>query len=49
MNIERTITDIPPDVVDEVIGDFVSEGCTAVKTKQPDGNFTVVATCPVGA
>jgi hypothetical protein len=35
----------PPDDVDEVIADFESEGCTATASKQPDGNFTVVAVC----
>ena len=47
MNIERRITDVPPDMVDEVVADFESEGCTATAAKQPDGNFTVVANCPV--
>jgi hypothetical protein len=48
MSIQRTITDIPPEEVDMVAGDFVSEGCTVVKTLQTDGNWTVVATCPDG-
>jgi hypothetical protein len=46
MSVQRTITDIPPEDVDTVVGDFESEGCTAVKKQQPDGNWTVIATCP---
>jgi hypothetical protein len=46
MSIQRKITDIPDDQVDDVIKDFESEACTAEKQKQPDGNWTVVATCP---
>lgn len=45
--IERTLTDVSPSEADGIIGDFESEGCTAKKTPQGDGNFTVVATCPV--
>lgn len=45
--IERTLNDIPGSDVDEVIRDFESEGCTATKTQQPDGNWTVVASCPL--
>jgi len=49
MSVERKLTDIPPDEVDEVVGDFESEGCTIEsKTKQADGNWTVVASCPSG-
>lgn len=46
MSIERTLTDVPADLVDEVVADFESEGCQVVKTRQPDGRFTLVATCP---
>lgn len=46
MSTQRTITDIPPDQVDTVVADFESEGCTATKKQQPDGNWTVTATCP---
>jgi hypothetical protein len=46
MSIERTLLDVPTEIVDEIIGDFESEGCQVVKTKQPDGKFTLVATCP---
>jgi hypothetical protein len=45
--IERTLTDIPGSEVDGVVADFVSEGCTATKTQQADGNWTVVASCPI--
>jgi hypothetical protein len=47
MTIERTVSSIPSAYVEEVISDFESEGCTAIKTQQPDGTWTVVATCPV--
>jgi hypothetical protein len=46
MPTERVLTDIPQDDVDQVIGDFESEGCTAVEEKQANGLFTVRATCP---
>jgi hypothetical protein len=46
MSTRRTITDIPTEDVDTVVSDFESEGCKATKTKQTDGNWTVVATCP---
>ena len=46
MSTERTLTDVPKDLVKEVIEDFESEGCQVVKTRQPDGKFTLVATCP---
>lgn len=46
--IVREMTDVPASDVDEVQGDFESEGCTVVRTKQPDGNFTLTATCPAG-
>jgi hypothetical protein len=42
----RTLSDIPDDEVDQVVGDFESEGCTVQKKRQEDGNWTVVATCP---
>lgn len=46
MSTQRTITDVLPEDVDSVVSDFVSEGCTAVKKQQADGNWTVTATCP---
>ncbi len=46
MPTENVLTDIPQDDVDQIIEDFKSEGCTAVKEKQADGLFTVRATCP---
>lgn len=48
MPTELKLTDIPPEDVDEVIRDFESEGCTATRTEQRDGNFTVTAQCPEG-
>jgi len=38
------LTDIPPSDVDEVIGDYLSQGATVKKIKQTDGNWTVRAT-----
>lgn len=46
--IERRLTDIPNADVDEVASDFESEGCTVIRVKQSDGNWTIVATCPLG-
>ena len=48
MSIQRTLTDIPNGDVEEVVKDFESEGCTVVKERQKDGNWTVTATCPEG-
>ena len=42
----RIIKDIPDSEVDEVVRDLESEGCTVEKEKQPNGNWTVRATCP---
>ena len=42
----KVLKDIPESEVDEVVSDFESEGCTVEKEKQPDGNYTVRATCP---
>lgn len=44
--IERKLTDIPSDEVEQVTQDFESEGCTVSITQQPDGRWTVIATCP---
>jgi hypothetical protein len=44
--IEHELTDIPSNEVDQVIQDFESEGCTVNKIQQPDGKWTVIATCP---
>ncbi len=46
MSVVRTLRDIPGSEVDEVVSDFESEGCTVEKEQQPDGNWTVRATCP---
>jgi len=46
MSAERVLRDIPEDELEEVIGDFESEGCTVTKKKQPDEKWTVIATCP---
>jgi hypothetical protein len=38
-----TLTGIADSTVDQVVGDFQSEGATVTKTKQADGTWTVVA------
>ena len=43
---KHTLTDIPPDQIDEVVADFQSEGCTVTKVEQADGKWTVNADCP---
>jgi hypothetical protein len=46
----QTETDVPPDKVDRVVAGFKAQGADPVtKTKQPDGNYTVVATFPDAA
>ncbi len=43
----RTLKNVPPDKVDDVVQQFKDAGATKVtKTKQADGNYTVVATFP---
>jgi hypothetical protein len=37
------LRDVPPEKVDEVMGDFEAEGATATKAEQADGNFTITA------
>ena len=46
MSVERVLTDIPDGEEDAVVKDFESEGCIASKEKQPNGKWTVRATCP---
>ena len=43
---QRVLTDISDDKVDQVIADFVSDGCTASKKQQANGLWTVTANCP---
>lgn len=38
--------DIPASDVDQVARDFEDDGCTVERTRQPDGRWTVKATCP---
>jgi hypothetical protein len=46
----QTVTDVPPARVDQVVAGFKAQGADPVtKTKQPDGNYTVVAVFPDGA
>jgi hypothetical protein len=42
----QVLKDVPESDVDQVISDFESEGCTVEKEKQPNGKYTVRATCP---
>ena len=42
------LTDIPASEVDAVVQLNTDAGATVVKTLQPDGNYTVVATYPNG-
>jgi len=42
----KVLKDIPESDVDKVISDFESEKCTVEKEQQPNGKFTVRATCP---
>jgi hypothetical protein len=43
---ERIMKDIPKSEVNQVVKDFESEGCNVEIKEQPNGNFTVIATCP---
>ncbi len=42
----RTLTDIPESEVDEVAGDFESEGAQVEREKQENGLWTLRATFP---
>ena len=42
----KVLKDIPESDVDQVIRDFESEGCSVEKEKQPNGKYSVRATCP---
>ena len=46
MQAQQTLTDIPDGKLDEIVSDFESEGADVVKRRQPDGNWTVIATLP---
>jgi hypothetical protein len=39
----ETLSDIPDSEVNQVVGDYESEGATVTKTKQSDGTWTVIA------
>jgi hypothetical protein len=43
-----TLTDITPELKDQVISDFKSEGAQVIATEQADGNWTIVALFPDG-
>jgi len=47
MIVKRVLNDIPDSDVAQVVSDIESEGCSAIKIKQADGKWTVMATCPV--
>jgi hypothetical protein len=40
---EETLTDIPDELLDEIIASFALEGAKVEKLRQPDGKWTVVA------
>ncbi len=46
MSVKKVLKDIPESDVREVVRSFEREGCTVEKEKQPDGKWTVRATCP---
>jgi len=39
----ETLTDVPDNALADVVSDFESDGAMVVTTRQPDGNWTVVA------
>ena len=41
-----TIKKVPADMVDQVQGDFESEGATVVRIPNPDGSFKLVVNFP---
>jgi hypothetical protein len=44
---EKELNDVPNSEVEQVMEDFAREGCSPViKVKQPNGLWTVKATCP---
>jgi len=47
MIVERVLNDIPDSDVAQVISNIESEGYSAIKIQQADGNWTIIATCPV--
>jgi hypothetical protein len=46
MSIQRVLTEVPDSKVNEIVGDFESEGASVTKTQQANGNWTVTATFP---
>ena len=46
MPTEKVMRDVPESELQELIEDLESEGCTVEKEKQPNGKWTVRATCP---
>ena len=47
---EETLTDIPDELLNEIIARFALEGAKVEKLRQPDGKWTVVAVfAPDGA
>lgn len=43
---QRIIKNIPEDKVEEIFESIESEGCTAVKKRQSNGLYTIIAECP---
>ncbi|WP_243371619.1 hypothetical protein [Geotalea sp. SG265] len=46
MTTKRVLTDVPGNDVDQLVQDFIDDGCTASKEKQSNGLWTVTAICP---
>jgi subtilisin-like proprotein convertase family protein len=42
----ENLTDIPESDLQQLVGDFESEGATVTKKKQPDGNWTLEVQFP---
>lgn len=46
---EFTVENIPTEAAaDQVVRDYIADGCTAQKQQQTDGKWKVVADCPDG-
>ncbi len=44
---QEVLKDIPDNRVDKIVAMYGADGCTDIKKeKQPDGKWTVTATCP---
>lgn len=41
---EEALTDVPTELLDKVVASFARDGARVERHRQPDGNWTVVAT-----